>query len=96
MKEIQGHLQEMYSLDVSTEFISNVTDKVIEEVVAWQNRPLDSMYPVLYLDCLVVKVRENNQIINKALFLAVAINTEGHKEVLGMWIAKNQGAKFWL
>jgi putative transposase len=96
MKEIQGHLQEIYSIDVSTEFISNVTDKVIEEVTAWQNRPLDSIYPVLYLDCLVVKIRENNQIINKALFLAVAINTEGQKEVLGMWIAKNEGAKFWL
>jgi putative transposase len=96
MKEIQGHLQEMYSIDVSSEFISSVTDKVIDEVTAWQNRPLDSIYPVLYLDCLVVKVRDNNQIINKALFLAVAINTEGHKEVLGMWLAKNEGAKFWL
>jgi len=96
MKEIQGHLLEMYDIEVSTEFISSVTDKVIDEVTAWQNRPLNSIYPVLYLDCLVVKVRENNQIINKALFLAVALNTEGHKEVLGMWIAKNEGAKFWL
>jgi len=73
-----------------------VTDSVLEDVVAWQNRALEPIYPILYLDCLVVKVKENNQISNKSLFLAVALNMEGHKEVLGMWIAKNEGAKFWL
>lgn len=96
MREIQAHLQEMYQIEVSPEFISSVTDKVIDEVIAWQNRPLDCVYPILYLDCIVVKVRENNQIINKSLFLAIAVNMEGNKEVLGMWIAKNEGAKFWL
>ena len=96
MREIQDHLYEMYSIEVSAEFISSVTDKVIEEVQIWQNRPLDKIYPILYLDCIVVKVRENNQIINKSLFLAVAVNIDGHKEILGMWIAKNEGAKFWL
>jgi putative transposase len=96
MREIQDHLYEMYAVEVSAEFISSVTDKVIEEVQVWQNRPLDKIYPILYLDCIVVKVRENNQIINKSLFLAVAVNIDGHKEILGMWIAKNEGAKFWL
>jgi putative transposase len=96
MREIQEHLLEIYGTEVSHELISSITDKVIEEVIMWQNRPLDSVYPILYLDCLVVKVRENNQIINKAIFLALAVNLDGHKEVLGMWIAKNEGAKFWL
>ena len=96
MKDIQYHLLEMYGIEVSHEFISNVTDKVIEEVTVWQNRSLDTVYPILYLDCLVVKVKENNQIINKSLFMAIGVNIEGQKEVLGMWIAKNEGAKFWL
>lgn len=96
MREIQDHIKEMYQVEVSPEFISSVTDKVIEEVTAWQNRPLESIYPIIYLDCIVIKVKENNQIINKSLFLAVAVNMEGHKEVLGMWIGRNEGAKFWL
>lgn len=96
MREIQDHLLEMYQIDVSAEFISSVTDKVLDEVTVWQNRPLDTVYPILYLDCIVVKVRENNQIINKSLFLAIGVNMDGHKEVLGMWIAKAEGAKFWL
>jgi transposase-like protein len=96
MREIQDHLQEIYAIEVSPEFISNVTDKVMDEVISWQNRGLDKIYPILYLDCLVVKVKENNQITNKSLFLAIAINLDGQKEILGMWIAKNEGAKFWL
>jgi putative transposase len=96
MREIQEHLEEIYAIEVSPEFISKVTDKVMDEVTAWQNRALDRIYPILYLDCIVVKVRENNQIINKSLFLAIAVNLEGQKEILGMWIAKNEGAKFWL
>lgn len=96
MKDIQSHIEEIYGIEVSHELISNVTDQVMEEVIAWQNRPLDSIYPILYLDCLVIKVRENNQIINKAVFLAIGVNMDGHKEILGMWIAKNEGAKFWL
>lgn len=96
MREIQEHIEEIYGTEVSHEFISSVTDKVIDEVVSWQNRALDQIYPILYLDCLVVKVKENNQIINKSLFLAIAVNMDGNKELLGMWIAKNEGAKFWL
>lgn len=96
MREIQEHLKDIYQTDVSPEFISTVTDKVIEEVTLWQNRPLEAIYPILYLDAMVVKVRENNQIINKSLYIALGINMQGHKEVLGMWLAKNEGSKFWL
>ena len=96
MREIQSHLAEMYHTEVSPELISSVTDKVIEDVTAWQNRPLDTVYPILYLDAMVVKVRENNQIINKSLYIAIGVNIDGHKEVLGLWLAKNEGAKFWL
>jgi len=96
MRDIQSHIEEMYAVEVSHDFISSVTDKVLDEVQAWQNRPLDSIYPIIYLDCLVVKVKENNQIINKSLFLAIGVNMDGHKELLGMWLAKNEGAKFWL
>ena len=77
MREIQEHLLEIYAVEVSPDFISNVTDKVIDEVTAWQNRALDKTYPILYLDCLVVKVKENNQIINKSLFLTIGFNIEG-------------------
>jgi len=69
---------------------------VIEQVVEWQSRPLDAIYPIVYLDCIVVKIRQDKRIINKSIFLALGINTEGHKELMGMWIAENEGAKFWL
>ena len=69
MRDIQSHIEEMYAVEVSHDFISSVTDKVLDKVQAWQNRPLDSIYSIIYLDCLVVKVKENNQIINKSLFL---------------------------
>jgi putative transposase len=96
MRDIQEHLKDIYQADVSHEFISSVTDKVIEEVTAWQNRPLETIYPILYLDAMVVKVRENNQIINKSLYIAMGVTMEGHKEILGLWLAKTEGAKFWL
>lgn len=96
MNEIRGHLEELYSTSVSAELISNVTDAVLEDVRTWQNRPLDSVYPIVYLDCLFVKCRESNVIINKAVYLALGVNMEGHKELLGLWIAKTEGAKFWL
>lgn len=76
--------------------ISKVTDSVIEKVVEWQSRPLESVYPIVYLDCLVVKIRQDKQVINKAIYLALGVNLEGHKELLGMWISENEGAKFWL
>lgn len=96
MREIQQHLVEIYGTEVSPELISSVTDKVIDEVTAWQNRPLDNVYPILYLDAIVVKVKENNQIVNKSLYIAIGVNMDGHNEVLGLWLAKSEGAKFWL
>lgn len=95
-REIVDAFKEMYDADVSPTLISKVTDAVIEEVVQWQNRPLEPIYPIVYLDCIVVKVRHNKQVINKAIHLALGINLAGQKELLGMWIAENEGAKFWL
>ena len=95
-REIQGHLKEIYQIEVSPDFISSVTDSVMESVRDWQNRPLDEVYPVLYLDALMVKVKDQGHIVNKAVYLAIGITMEGHKEVLGMWIEKTEGAKFWL
>jgi putative transposase len=94
--EIQGHLQEIYGVEVSPTLISNVTDSVLEEVRAWQSRPLDPLYPIVYLDALVVKMRDNGQVQNRAVYVAIGITMEGHKEVLGLWTSANEGAKFWL
>ncbi len=96
MSEIQGHLQEIYQTEVSKDLISTITDGVIDEVTRWQNRVLDSVYPIVYLDCIHVKARDNNIIINKAVYLAIAVNIEGKKDLLGIWIGKNEGAKFWM
>lgn len=95
-REIVATFKEMYDADVSATLISKVTDAVKEQVVEWQNRPLDRLYPIVYMDCIVVKVRQEGSVINKAVFLALGVNSEGHKELLGMWIAENEGAKFWL
>lgn len=95
-REIQGHLEELYSTRVSAELISKVTDGVLEDANAWQNRSLDNIYPIMYLDCIYVKARDNHVIINKAVYLSVGVNLEGKKELLGIWIGKNEGAKFWL
>lgn len=86
----------MYDADVSPTLISKVTDAVREQVTEWQNRQLDALYPIVYMDCIVIKVHQNGSVINKAVFLALGINTEGQKELLGMWLAENEGAKFWL
>jgi len=95
-RDIQGHLKEIYQIEVSPDFISTVTDSVIDAVKEWQNRPLDEIYPILYLDALHVKVKDQGQVTNKAVYLAVAITMEGKKEVLGFWIEKTEGSKFWL
>lgn len=95
-REIVATFKEMYDADVSPTLISKVTDAVNEQVAEWQNRPLDVIYPIVYMDCIVVKVRHNGSVINKAVFLALGINLDGHKELLGMWMAENEGAKFWL
>lgn len=95
-REIQAHLEEMYQVEVSPALISSVTDAVVEEVRLWQNRPLDALYPILYLDALQVKVRDGAHIRNKAIYLAIGVNLSGIKEVLGLWVAQTEGAKFWL
>ena len=95
-RDITAAFRDMYGVDVSPTLISKITDGVMEEVIAWQNRPLDAVYPVLYLDCIVVKVRENTRVENKSVYVALAITTEGVKELLGLWIAGTEGAKFWL
>lgn len=95
VREIQAHLEEMYGTEVSPTLISSVTDAVIDEVKAWQARPLDAVYPIVYLDCIHVKIRDGSVRV-KAIFLAIGINMSGEKEVLGLWIAQTEGAKFWL
>jgi len=95
-RDIQSHLEEIYGVEVSPALISTVTETVEEEVKAWQNRPLDAVYPIVYMDAIRVKVRHNSQIQNKAIYLALGITMEGAKEVLGMWAAENEGAKFWM
>lgn len=95
-REIVSTFKEMYDADISLILISRITDAVIAQVVEWQARPLDAVYPIVYLDCLVVKIRQDKQVINKAVYLALGVNIEGHKELLGMWISENEGAKFWL
>ncbi len=95
-REIKAHLQEIYGVEVSPDLISTVTDGVLDEVRAWQARPLDAIYPILYLDALQVKVKDQGRVSNKAIYLAIGVNMQGLKEVLGMWVSENEGAKFWL
>lgn len=95
-REIKGHLEEIYGVEVSPTLISTVTEAVLEEVKIWQNRQLDALYPVVYMDAIRIKARENGHVLNKAVYLAIGIKLDGDKEVLGMWISENEGAKFWL
>lgn len=94
--DIQQQLFELYDTKISTSFISDVTEAIIDDVKAWQNRPLESVYPIVFFDCIVVKVREDKHIINKAVYVALGISLTGHKDVLGLWISQNEGAKYWL
>jgi putative transposase len=96
VRDIQGHLEEIYGMEVSADLISEVTDEVVEEVKAWQNRPLDRVYPIVYLDALVVKMRNDGRVENRAVYLALGVNMSGQKEALGLWVSANEGAKFWL
>lgn len=95
-REIQGHLQEMYGVGVSPTLISEVTDGVMEEVKAWQNRPLEPVYAIVYLDALYVKMRHEGRVENRAVYVAIGIGLDGLKDVLGLWTSSNEGAKFWL
>lgn len=95
-REIQGHLEEMYRVEVSPSLISDVTDGVIEQARAWQNRPLEPFYAIVFLDALYVKMRHEGRVENRAVYVAVGINLEGRKDVLGLWTSSTEGAKFWL
>jgi putative transposase len=95
-REIQSHLQEIYGIEVAPDFISTVTEAVADAVKAWRNRPLEAVYPVVWFDALMVKIRHQNQVQNRAVYLALALNLQGHKEVLGLWSNEAEGAKFWL
>ena len=95
-RDIQGHLEEMYGVEVSPALISEVTDGVMEEVKAWQSRPLEPIYPIVYLDALMVKMRHEGRVENRAVFVGIGVNLEGGKEVLGLWTSATEGAKFWL
>jgi putative transposase len=96
VREIQGHLKELYGTEVSPDLISRVTDAVLEEVKEWQSRPLDACYPVVFFDALRVKIRDEGLVKNKAVYVALALDADGHKHVLGLWIEQTEGAKFWL
>ena len=94
--EIVETIKDIYDVDISSSLVSRVTDNILDDITAWQNRPLSSVYPIVYLDCIVVKVRQDKQIINKAIYLALGVGLDGRKELLGMWLSENEGAKFWL
>lgn len=96
VRDIRAHLQEVYGVDVSPDLISQVTDSIVEELDAWQQRPLESVYCIVYIDALVVKIRSKSGVGNMAVHLAIGVTPSGSKEVLGMWLAENEGAKFWL
>jgi transposase-like protein len=96
VREIQRFLEEQYKVEVSADLISTVTDSVLEDVVEWQNRPLESMYPAVFFDALRVKIRDEGSVKNKAVYLALGIQRDGTKDVLGLWIQQTEGAKFWL
>lgn len=96
VREIRAHLEEMYGVSISPDLISRVTDEVVEELKAWQQRPLESLYLVVYLDALVVKIRDKGVVQNKSVYLAVGVGIDGTKEVLGMWLQRTEGAKFWM
>jgi putative transposase len=95
-REIVTTFKQLYDVEVSPTLISRVTDAVIEQVIEWQSRPLDPVYPIVYLDCIVLKIRQDKQVINKSVYLALGVNLEGHKDLLGLWLSENEGAKFWL
>jgi putative transposase len=95
-RDIQSHLEEMYGVEVSPALISEVTDAVVEEVKAWQSRPLEAIYPIVYLDALMVKMRHEGRVENRAVFVGIGVTLEGNKEVLGLWTSATEGAKFWL
>ena len=86
----------MYGATISAAQVSNITEAVMEKIIEWQSRPLDEVYPIIYLDCIVVKIKQDKRVINKAVYVALGVNMTGQKELLGLWLSENEGAKFWL
>lgn len=95
-RDIQAEMQELYGIDVSPSMISKITDKVMESAAAWQNRPLDQIYPIIYMDAVHFKVRDDHKIVSKAAYICMDLDMEGHKDILGIWVGEQEGAKFWL
>lgn len=95
-RDIVAAFREMYDAQVSATLVSQVTDRVLEAVAEWQSRPLDAVYPIVYLDCIVLKVRHNKRVVNKSMYVALGIGMDGHKQLLGLWLAETEGASFWL
>ena len=95
-RDIVATFKELYDVDISPALVSRVTDQVLTHVHQWQNRELDPIYPIVYLDCIVLKIRENQRVIKRSMYVALGVNLEGHKELLGLWLADTEGAKFWL
>jgi putative transposase len=95
-REIVATFKDMYDADVSPALVSKVTDRVLEQITAWQSRPLDSVYAIVYLECIVLKIRDNMRVINKAIYVALGVDMDGRKQLLGLWMSQNEGAKFWL
>ena len=95
-RDIADTFKEMYGAEVSHQLISKVTEAILDEVIAWQTRPLNDIYPIIYLDCMVIKCHQDKRVVNKSVYIALAINLDGHKELVGLWIAENEGSKFWL
>jgi putative transposase len=96
VREIQGHLRELYGIDVSPDLISAVTEAVLDEVTEWQNRPLETLYPLIFFDAIRIKVRDEGTVRNKAVYVALGVRPDGTKDILGLWIEQSEGAKFWL
>ena len=95
-RDIALTFEEIYGVDIYPSLISRVTENVMESILEWQNHPLDPVYPIIFLDCIVIKVNHDKRVISKSIYLALAINMEGKKELLGMWISENEGSKFWM
>lgn len=96
VSDIEQEIKEIYQFELSTSAISRVTERIIEDTIAWQNRPLDPVYLVVWMDGIVFKVRESSKVVNKTVYLAIGLNREGRKEVLGMWLGKNESSSFWM
>jgi transposase-like protein len=95
-RDIVDTFEEMYGATISATQVSTITEAVMEKIIEWQARPLDEVYPIIYLDCIVVKIKQDKRVINKAIYVALGVNMAGQKELLGLWLSENEGAKFWL